>query len=72
MDLSNFAIFLDGAKTMDGQPVEIKQQADNVNAEVQQPDNNAAAAQGGGGVMGIGGIVLYIVGLIALFYFFCY
>ncbi len=77
MDLSNFTVFL----TMDG--VDIKpenekenQQAhgenNNVSAETGVPSNNAGAAnqEAPGGFMGIGGIAIYIVGLIALFYFF--
>jgi len=72
MDLSNVVIFLEGTKTMDGQPIEIKNQnqGNDTNAEVQQPANDQAAAQAGGGTMGIGVVVLYIVALVALFYFF--
>ena len=47
------------------------QENNEVNAEVgQNPDAGAAAGQESGGFMGVGGIVLYILGLIALFYFF--
>ncbi len=70
MNFDNF-VFL---ANVDGVEIKNEQENKDVNAEVQQnADGNANAAasqEGAGGFMGIGGIALYIVGLIALFYFF--
>jgi len=58
---------------VDGVEIQNEQENKEVNAEVQQNadgNSNAAASESAGGFMGIGGIALYIVGLIALFYFF--
>lgn len=67
MDSSNFTIFLEGVKTMDGEAVDIKQEATDASVAVQQQQENAVA-QGSGG-MGIGVMVIYVVALVALFYF---
>jgi len=75
MDLSKYTVFL----TMDGIKLENENENqqdqggnNNVNAEVGTSSNDAEAANqdGPGGIMSIGGIAIYIVALIALFYFF--
>lgn len=71
MNLSNYVIL---AATIDGEPV-VPQEAQQQEAvaqtqAVQSGVTQASAQEGGFSIASFGGMALYIVGLIALFYFF--
>ncbi len=77
MDLSDFTVFLDdysidmGDETIVGNKTQEQTQVenDNVTTETGTASVNATTTETPGGI-GIMGIAIYIVGLIALFYFF--
>ncbi len=70
MDLSNVVILVkEGGQSLEN-PVATQENADNQQQAGSVQENSQAGADSAGAGFGIGGIVIYIIGLIALFYFF--